>query len=66
MSAFSSHVFTRLLQEKARRFIALSETNKTRIRHPRDEEDWLVSRLRKAGEKTVVTDDGVSSIITAK
>ncbi|KTR61718.1 hypothetical protein RSA42_04835 [Exiguobacterium indicum] len=33
--------------------LALSETNKTRIRHPRDEEDWLVSRLRKAGEKTV-------------
>ena len=32
---------------------ALSETNKTRIRHPRDEEDWLVSRLGKAGEKTV-------------
>ncbi len=33
--------------------LALSETNKTRIRHPKDEEDWLVSRLRKAGEKTV-------------
>lgn len=34
-------------------YLALSETNKPRIRHLRDEEDWLVSRLRKVGEQTV-------------
>ena len=42
---------TRLLQEKAQVQTALSETNKTRFSAHTGQENWLVSRLRKASTK---------------
>jgi len=42
--------FAPLLQEKAH--YALSETNKTRFPASTEQENWLVSRLRKGREKT--------------
>ncbi|OIN67051.1 hypothetical protein BLD48_07510 [Exiguobacterium sp. KRL4] len=42
---------TRLLQEKAQVPTALSETNKTRFSAHMGQENWLVSRLRKASAK---------------